>query len=214
MFKHRGGKNLGVISTDDMLRRIEDVNLRIMMSRRAAAEGDGRGNDGMGHGVDDRPLTIVGSDVEALFPSLEKGESAKICKEMVTNSTLEFRNIDVQEMLLYIRLNMEHATDLGVVRSFLPQRAKKFGKDPGMTSPLVRSAKKLEDTKGKDDQQWVPGLTPTSPKIIRQIVGLVVEIGVKTIFSNFCYTFGGKIFLQLQGPHWRQSDYGSGTVSD
>ena len=57
----------------------------------------------------------------------------------------------------------------------------------------------MEDTKGKDEQQWIPGLTPTSPKIIRQIVGLVVEIGVKTIFSNFCYTFGGKIYLQLQG---------------
>ena len=60
---------------------------------------------------------------------------------MVIQSTLEFQDIDIQEMLLYIRLNQDQATDLGVVKSFLPTRAKHFGKDPGMTSTLVRSSK-------------------------------------------------------------------------
>ena len=85
VFKERGGSNLGVISTDDLLRRVEDVNMRLRMSRRAADEGGTGGTPGTGPG-EGRPLTMVGTDVEALFPSLEKAESARICMEMVVKS--------------------------------------------------------------------------------------------------------------------------------
>ena len=29
--------------------------------------------------------------------------------------------------------------------------------------------------------------------------GIMVEIGIRALFTNFCYTFGGKIFLQQAG---------------
>ena len=34
VFKERGGSNIGVISTDDMLRRFEDINMKLRLKKK------------------------------------------------------------------------------------------------------------------------------------------------------------------------------------
>ena len=36
-------------------------------------------------------------------------------------------------------------------------------------------------------------------KIKKQLMGLAVELAVVFFFKNFCYTFGGKKFIQIDG---------------
>ena len=43
-----------------------------------------------------------------------------------------------------------------------------------------------------------PSCTPTE-KEKRDLFGIMVEVGIRALFTNFCYTFGGKIYLQQAG---------------
>ena len=75
----------------------------------------------------------------------------------------------------------------------LPYRRKAGGTQPGMTSKgMMGSKDDLED-------QWVYKCKEVTKEQRREIVARVVEIAIRTVFENFCYDFGGKIFLQLFG---------------
>ena len=75
---------------------------------------------------------MVASDVVALFPSMKVKNTAKICAEMVKQTELEFEDLDICEMLLYIRMNQEKVSNLQEVEPWLPTRAKKGGVAPGL----------------------------------------------------------------------------------
>ena len=40
---------------------------------------------------------------------------------------------------------------------------------------------------------------PISGRLIKKAVCCMVEVGIRTSFSNFCYTFGGEVFHQQSG---------------
>ena len=52
----------------------------------------------------DEGWSIVGTDVEALFPSLADLESAKIVREAVRDSEMSFNNVDYNHGLVYLRI--------------------------------------------------------------------------------------------------------------
>ena len=49
-------------------------------------------------------LSVVGTDVEALFPSLPDIESAKVVRCAVKESNIIFNNVDYNRALVYLRL--------------------------------------------------------------------------------------------------------------
>ena len=52
---------------------------------------------------------IVGSmDATALYPSLEAQKSAEIVKKKVKESKVDFANIDMNELGIYLRTNLPH----------------------------------------------------------------------------------------------------------
>ena len=59
--------------------------------------------------------TIVGTDVEALFPSLKDLESARIAREAVENSGMTFENIDISAALQYLTIvgGNDHLNEIG-----------------------------------------------------------------------------------------------------
>ena len=63
--------------------------------------------------------TIVGNDVEALFPSLTDLESARIAREAVETSDMTFQNIDVASALQYFRINggNDYIEDIGLKKN-------------------------------------------------------------------------------------------------
>ena len=136
-------------------------------------------------------ITMVASDVVALYPSLETRQTARICGEMVEKSTLQFQNLDYREMLLYIRLNKDKVTGLGELENFLPRRAFKFGRAPGMKNTM-RGPHHQRDVK-EEEAKWIHQPTPVSDRLKRKILGKVTEIGIITLFTTFVYTFGGDL---------------------
>ena len=40
---------------------------------------------------------------------------------------------------------------------------------------------------------------PTDEKIVRELIGTVLRIALRAMFSNFCYQWDGKYYLQMSG---------------
>ena len=49
----------------------------------------------------------------------------------------------------------------------------------------------------REKLQWVHKPPPRNVRLRRKILGKVIEVGVKLLFTTFSYTFGGKIYKQL-----------------
>ena len=96
-------------------------------------------------------------------------------------------------MTLYLKLNKHMTGKLGTLERLLPWRRKVGGVDPGMKNESVRGKK----VGGEEYWCW-PSATPTKAEK-KQIIGRVCEIAVRTLFTNFVYTFGGQSYLQLIG---------------
>ena len=141
---------------------------------------------------------MVATDVVALFPSLDLEETSRICVKMAEWSDLEIEGVDYTEMLLYIRLNQEHAGDLGYLTNFLPVRRSKGGTGPTMRNTQIKGPWHQDEIE-RDKLQWIHKPPPRNVRIRRRILGKAIEVGVKLLFTTFAYTFGGKIYQQLDG---------------
>ena len=141
-------------------------------------------------------VIMVATDVVALFPSLGIDETARICGQVAEASNLEIDNVDYTEMLLYLRLNEDKAGDLGFLVNFLPTRKSKGGGGPTMRSEQIKGPWHQEDIE-KEKLQWIHKPPPRNVRIRRKILGKDIEVGDKLMFTMFAYTFGGKIYRQL-----------------
>ena len=186
----------GVISTDDMLGRFEvlkawmrEKGAKLRRREQVTPETQEPGD-----------LCLIATDVEALFPSLEAGESGRICKEVIENGDLDFEEIDLPEALLYLRMNrtLLDKQDLEQLEDYLPVRKFQGGKEPGMTGGRVRGPNKVGQVQEKDEK-WEHKCPPTGAAWRKKIVGMMAQVGVQVAFRHYCYTFGGRLYHQLRG---------------
>ena len=79
-------------------------------------------------------MVIIGSDVEALYPSLDSLECGKIVEEEILRTKIEWEDLDYLEGTRYIVLNRsaEYCRRHRLHR-VLPVRRKKTGVRPGAT---------------------------------------------------------------------------------
>ena len=139
---------------------------------------------------------MIGFDAVALYPSMKEQNTAKICREqlaeIVGNGDIDLKGIDMEQVTLYIRMNKNLTSNLGKLWKYLPCRKKRGGVEPGMNSEGV--AKGKED----NDQWWWPkGEIPKEDRV--QLIGRMLEIGVRVMFRNLIYSFGGEQYLQEEG---------------
>ena len=66
-----------------------------------------------------------------------------------------------------------------------------------MRSEQVKGPWHQEDLE-KEKLQWIHKPPPRNIRTRRKILGKAIEVGVKLLFSTFAYTFGGKIYKQLE----------------
>ena len=85
--------------------------------------------------------------------------------------------------------------DLEALEPFLPVR-KRTGKEPQMTGPRVRGARRVGEL-SKKEEHWKHKMPPSSDEWKRFIMGMMAQIGVAS--TCYCYTFGGEIFHQKKG---------------
>ena len=82
---------------------------------------------------------MVATDAVALYPSLEKYETASRIRRFIEKSEVEFEDINVSEALVYLKLNehiLKRQDSFKEVRGFLP--TPKNGKEKHMTHPTVK----------------------------------------------------------------------------
>ena len=139
-------------------------------------------------------MVIVGSDVEALYPSLDVTGCGKIVLEEVMRTSITWEDLDYLEGTRMIVLNRsaEYSRRHELSR-VLPVRRKKTGTRPGVTGKGP-----LGGERG-DQEQWRWPEVKLTEREKRLIVAEVVMIVTEVMFKNHIYTFGGKTFRQKEG---------------
>ena len=180
-----------VISSEDMLHRIEKCNRELEQEikerRKEDPNWDWR-----------EKYVLIGSDVEALFPSMSATRTAKIVREQAEKSKIVWENIDPKWLCLYIHLNRGEIDGISEIEHLLPKRTPgRRGKEAGLGSLEAKRREVRESGEGN----WVwPAVMPTERET-RKLIGMALEIAVKMVFTNFIYTFGGESYLQgFGGP--------------
>ena len=149
-------------------------------------------------------LQIIGSDVAALYPSLEAVEVAKIVYNAIIETKVKFSGVNYLEACRLIALtSTEQECRLSKLRRVLPRRRSNQGTRPGITG---------EDPLGPEvgsQEQWKfpflqNGLTELEKKMV---VATVMQKNVLALFKTHTYSFSNKYFLQLKGGPNRPKEY-------
>ena len=138
-------------------------------------------------------MCLLGLDVVALFPSMSAKKTGEIVRRRIMKSKMRFTGFDWRRGAAYIVINKHLTSSIGSLWKILPYRRKVGGTQPGMTSRgMMGKEEELE-------KQWAFKNKEVTEEQKREIVARVVEIAIRIVFENFCYDFGGKIYLQLAG---------------
>ena len=98
----------------------------------------------------------------------------------------------MKQVALYVRINKHLTSNLGTLWKVLPFRSRTGGVEPGMSSKGVKGNQ-------EDNDQWIwPKREPTEEEK-KELIGRMLEIGVRVMFRNLIYTFGGEHYLQEEG---------------
>ena len=89
--------------------------------------------------------------------------------------------------------NKEKTGDYDDLRSLFPWRRKVGGRKPGMRNKEITGKKKGTEI------TWVFPRREATEKQLGKLIARTVEIGLRTVWENFVYSFGGKFYLQAQG---------------
>ena len=127
--------------------------------------------------------------MQSLYPSLRDVDCAAIARESIIHSNLEFKGLDVNKALAYLRIVAgEEAMRAAGIGNLIPRWKNK----------KVEALRVTGDT-GKSMDNWIfPNQTPSVFQI-KLILGLIIEVGVILAMGSHVYEFNGRFFLQLLG---------------
>ena len=141
------------------------------------------------------PMVVMGSDVVALYPSMDTKGVGDVVREAVRKSDIDWRGVDYMEAVRYIALNWTEEQCRGSkLRKVLPWRRKNNGTRPG-----IRGAGPKGPNRG-DTDQWVFPRVVLSEEDKLEIIGTVLCIATTAMFQHHYYSFGGR------GTYWAQGD--------
>ena len=174
-----------VISSEDLLANINEFNEEIKREIEKENSYDWR-----------KDYVLLGTDVVSLFPSMSAEKTGEAIRKQVEKSKISWEEIDEKWLSLYVRLNRELCYNYEEIENLLPIRRRgRRGKEAGMGSQEC-DKRHLEDNE-KSNWEW-PNL-PLNKEKIKILMGRALEISIKFFFNNFCYTFGGDLYIQVFG---------------
>ena len=150
----------------------------------------------MGNNKSNQKLYMIGFDAVALYPSMKEQNTARICREqlvdIVKGGDMTIQGIDIEKVTMYIRINRKMTSNIGKLWKYLPYRKKKGGVEPGMNSRGVKQ-------NNEDNDQWIWPKREVPEADRTELIGIMLEIGVRIMFRNLIYSFGGEYYLQTEG---------------
>ena len=122
---------------------------------------------------DEEMMVIVGSDVEALYPSLSDVEVALICFDAIMNSDINFQMINFRVAGKYVAMHLSKEEQLlSPLRRILPVRTAKGGVRPGVSA-----------APGKDEN-WSFPISSLTEYEERLLVAMTIQIGVVIMMNS------------------------------
>ena len=134
---------------------------------------------GQGIGEEELHQILIGRDVVGLFPAMKSKNTGRIIRRRILKSKIKTQGFNWRQGARYIVINKHLTDDLSSIWKVLPW--KRSGAKISMKNKdLISKKEKLEDT-------WCfPMCLPTEEQE-KEILARVAEIGLRTIFENFCY---------------------------
>ena len=148
-----------VSSTEEMMRAVESINEMVKENKwkiyNESEDEDEKVRKHMEENPEeDPPIIMVATDAVALYPSLEKFETAKRIRQFIEKSEVQFEDINVSEALVYLKLNehiLKKQDSFKEIRGFLP--SPKNGKEKHMTHYTVKGPHTILDLKKLDEKE-------------------------------------------------------------
>ena len=133
--------------------------------------------------------SVVGTDVEALFPSLTDIESGRVVRNAVMYANINFSNVDYKKALVYLRLVGGKGC---LVNSKIHKLIPKWkGKRPDLVS--------IGGDKSKNVRNWKLVRRQLYDWEKREVISRVLEVAVITAMSTHVYSFEDKLYIQKMG---------------
>ena len=144
---------------------------------------------------DDILFVHFGSDVVGLFPAMQSANSGKIVRKKFEESEMIVKGFKFNHGLRYIKMNTHLTSDLEEIEYLLPKRRSNNGSVPSMAGSTIRA---------KEDDPEAQWCFPKEEDDLtfnerRNIIARTAEIGVRVIFENFTYRWGGDVYKQSGG---------------
>ena len=132
-------------------------------------------------------FSLVGMDAVALFPSLSGKRTARIVRRRVARSNLKFEGFNWKKAVIYAMTNKHLISSIPKeIKKFFPIRKSNKGTKPGLNS------KSMKNKENSEDEQWYFHRKNPPKDVLRELIGMVAEVGIRILWSNYCYDFGGR----------------------
>jgi hypothetical protein len=185
-----------VRSTEEMQAKVVECNLYIERQEKIAEE---KGEE--------KPIYVVGSnDVKALYPSCLTEPSARVVRQSVEKSELDF-NVDIPSLTLFLASTMEvEELKKEGIKHLCHSRKNKKGGKPGITSECITGSE--EERRAGLKQMWRrPKYKPDRNEKMKML-GIMMQIVVTKVMKCHFYKYkntvrrqrdGGSIGLRMTG---------------
>ena len=165
-------------STEDFMSRVDSANEKLAREWTPGEE-----------------VGLLGFDVKNLFGSMSARQTAKVVRDAYIGSELKVEGVDYESAAMYVRYGYSDAEIRAQkLTRVVPVRRYTRGRAPGVTS-----AESLHADHTRQEEKWVFPKVEYTETERRHLIGAVLEIAVRTVWENSCYSFGGRYYHQQQG---------------
>ena len=142
-------------------------------------------------------LIVCSMDAKALFPSIKIARSSEAVQELLLESSIDLRGINVLELSRYLAylLSEEEVAALGLTG--LVMKRKRRGGRPVITGEELR--KSWADRVQDGSSIWESPMRGANPEELRVMLAVAVSKDVSNVMSSHLFRFGDDSYKQKEG---------------
>ena len=134
-------------------------------------------------------------DVKALYPSLDVQKTAECVEEIIVDSEIKFRNVDMNELSRYVAVVCdENMIEERGLTDVVMRRRKTGGRRPLVTGNEMK--KKWKDL---EESIWAAPMRDANEVEVKKLPALAVRTDVEHIMKNNLFKFDGVMYVQSEG---------------
>ena len=179
-----------VISTEDMKRRIQDLNSSL---KKETSRNEAPRRSKLPPIQDKLDLEMFFMDVSAFYPSVTSEMAAKAVDKNIRLADLEWKEIDVKQLTRYVAMTIDRKkVEEEELEDVVP-----IPKPRTTFNSYVNPKKRSRATNG-DSQFSQPTSLPNKSQL-KKLIGLALGEATKATMNNHFYTINGEIRRQKEG---------------